>query len=650
MKSLEHIFCFVIVVTICFSSNMYAQDSTAGSFEYDGHMRDYEVFYPHNFQANMPLVLNLHGHDEPNKWFKRYTLLHETADTSGFIVVYPRGINVSPNRPSWNIMSEDLDSQRSFPTTDDVGFISALIDTMYARYDIDLARVYCCGYGTGGDMTFRIAGECGQRFAAVAAVASTLSDDAYNWQWIRPLPVLHMNGTAEEYWNPYYEGRDCMWPISQVIDYWLNMNHCTFQPDTFFVPDIVVEDSPPGNHQCTVQKISFTDCDGESEFIHYKIIDGGCSWPGSTMDYLWKTSNFLNKEGNRNMDISANVEILNFFKKHQNPLVDIAYGKSTEIVTRSVRPDGDTLRIKAQIANPENHPATVFAIYKGENTSFQDSIQLYDDGQHHDGEASDNVWGGAKWISGIVEDLFEVRLRTRDLEEETIHDMQLSNLDYFTSIGPLKVDHYDITSPDTIPNLGDQLYYKLTLKNAGQTATAENVIANLISLDTCVTIQGISDGSFGDITAGETATHFGNYVINFGDTDGLCVDPMSVQILVKISSNGLVFWYDTLEIAVAVSNIEMDKSALPKSFVLEQNYPNPFNPVTMINYQLPITNYVNLSIYNLLGQKVTTLVNKRQQAGYHEVEFNGQNLSSGVYLYRIEAGEWRDVKKMILLR
>jgi hypothetical protein len=55
-------------------------------------------------------------------------------------------------------------------------------------------------------------------------------------------------------------------------------------------------------------------------------------------------------------------------------------------------------------------------------------------------------------------------------------------------------------------------------------------------------------------------------------------------------------------------------------------------------------------IYNIIGQKIQTLLNKPMPAGYHEVEFNGQNLSSGIYLYRIEAGEWHDVKKMILLR
>jgi predicted GH43/DUF377 family glycosyl hydrolase len=88
----------------------------------------------------------------------------------------------------------------------------------------------------------------------------------------------------------------------------------------------------------------------------------------------------------------------------------------------------------------------------------------------------------------------------------------------------------------------------------------------------------------------------------------------------------------------------------PRRFFLSKNYPNPFNPTTIINYELPITNDVELSIYNLIGQKVTTLVSGKKNAGYHQVEWDASGFASGVYYYRIEAGEFRDVKKMILIR
>jgi hypothetical protein len=84
-------------------------------------------------------------------------------------------------------------------------------------------------------------------------------------------------------------------------------------------------------------------------------------------------------------------------------------------------------------------------------------------------------------------------------------------------------------------------------------------------------------------------------------------------------------------------------------FTLAQNYPNPFNNRTMINYQLPITSEVELSVYNLLGQKVATLVKEKQQAGAHHVAFNGTHLASGIYIYKIKAGNYQQMKKMILL-
>jgi len=82
---------------------------------------------------------------------------------------------------------------------------------------------------------------------------------------------------------------------------------------------------------------------------------------------------------------------------------------------------------------------------------------------------------------------------------------------------------------------------------------------------------------------------------------------------------------------------------------LEQNYPNPFNPSTTISYQLPTRGYVTLKVYNLLGQEVATLVNGIEEPGYKSVEFNAGKLASGVYLYRITAGDFIQTRKLLLL-
>jgi hypothetical protein len=86
------------------------------------------------------------------------------------------------------------------------------------------------------------------------------------------------------------------------------------------------------------------------------------------------------------------------------------------------------------------------------------------------------------------------------------------------------------------------------------------------------------------------------------------------------------------------TSIDEEHNGVPSRFALEQHYPNPFNPSTTIRYGLPHKSGVQLTVFNTLGQQVTPLQNREQEAGYHEVKFDGNGLSSGVYFYRIQAG------------
>ena len=88
----------------------------------------------------------------------------------------------------------------------------------------------------------------------------------------------------------------------------------------------------------------------------------------------------------------------------------------------------------------------------------------------------------------------------------------------------------------------------------------------------------------------------------------------------------------------------------PDKFYLSQNCPNPFNPSTIIKFSLPRAGQIRIEIYNSLGQKVKTILNERMLAGEHEIEFEAQNLASGVYYYQIKAGEFKDMKKMVLIK
>ena len=94
---------------------------------------------------------------------------------------------------------------------------------------------------------------------------------------------------------------------------------------------------------------------------------------------------------------------------------------------------------------------------------------------------------------------------------------------------------------------------------------------------------------------------------------------------------------------------------MPTEFALHQNYPNPFNPITTLRYELPENGLVNITIYDMLGRKVKTLVNQTQDAGYRSVVWDATNdygklVSAGIYLYQIQAGEYMQTKKMVLLK
>jgi len=95
--------------------------------------------------------------------------------------------------------------------------------------------------------------------------------------------------------------------------------------------------------------------------------------------------------------------------------------------------------------------------------------------------------------------------------------------------------------------------------------------------------------------------------------------------------------------------VEVD-GLVPDEYLLEQNYPNPFNPSTSIKYQMPENGFVTIKVYDMLGNEVATLVNEVQEAGNHSVEFDAATVSSGIYFYIMQAGNFTQTKKMTLLK
>jgi subtilisin family serine protease len=150
--------------------------------------------------------------------------------------------------------------------------------------------------------------------------------------------------------------------------------------------------------------------------------------------------------------------------------------------------------------------------------------------------------------------------------------------------------------------------------------------------------------------------------VAFVDGAGNSASPRSYRFVDQQVRSEVTYWYllesedfQGQRAAYGPIQITAGPPLLPEVFALSQNYPNPFNPTTHIKYQLPKDVSVSLEIYNVMGQQVVKLVDDRQKAGYYEVKWagrdtNGRELASGVYFYRLEAGEFVKTRKMVLLR
>jgi len=120
-------------------------------------------------------------------------------------------------------------------------------------------------------------------------------------------------------------------------------------------------------------------------------------------------------------------------------------------------------------------------------------------------------------------------------------------------------------------------------------------------------------------------------------------------------ATGLAAYFDNIVVTQLAPLAVEDHAPVPVEYILQQNYPNPFNPSTTINYNLPTSGLVSLNVYDLLGREVASLVSTEQSAGHHSITWNGKNNSgnavpSGVYLYSLSSGNYKNTMKMILMK
>lgn len=305
-----------------FAAHLFSQ---VGSFTFDGLVRDYRIHLPAGYNSNTkyPLVFNLHGYTSQASEQELYSMMNQTSDAEKFIVVYPNGVN-----KAWN--SGFLGGMQS--TVDDIGFISALIDTMNANYSVDLNRVYSCGMSNGGYQSNRMACELSNRIAAIASVTGLITDTAAaNCTLTRPMPYMQIHGTADPTVN--YNGFPSSFGAEATINFWLNKNQCATNGDTVFMANTNTTDLS------TVKKISYSNCSGTCKVVFYKVLNGGHTWPSALLDIT---------SGPTNRDINANQEIWNFFKQYSlDGAVNVPVIKASIQINVFPNPTSDIIRIQS---------------------------------------------------------------------------------------------------------------------------------------------------------------------------------------------------------------------------------------------------------------------------------------------------------------
>jgi len=335
----------------------------------------------------------------------------------------------------------------------------------------------------------------------------------------------------------------------------------------------------------------------------------------------------------------------------------------------------DEIWFSAQVSNGND----VFLAYRSNSYGIFDKINMYDDGNHGDGEEGDGVYGisiiasptdiqyyiyaensnAVTFLPANAEyEFYDIDVETGVTSDIVINEFLAASENccgndifngnsedfvelYNIGIEPININGWGFSdtdglittvAPDTSIAPGEFLVLWYTGDNNGFPEVNEKLSSN-----------------------GETiyiADADGNPIIsyNFGSQ----TDDVSFG-RIPDGSDEWIFMNPTPGIANTEElNINHDKT-IPDQYILFQNYPNPFNPVTTLRYDLPENGHINITIYDMLGREVKTLINQTQNAGYRSVQWNATNdygkpVSAGIYLYQIQAGEYISTKKMVLLK
>lgn len=291
----------IIIVSLCLLSQTIAlaQQNFNQTIISGGFTRSFRVYVPaiYNGQTPRPLVFNFHGSGGTMAGYEGYTRFRQVADTANFILITPQGAILNPpNYSGWN----------NYPglvnPPDDVRFTADMIDTLQKRFNIDSTRIYAAGWSNGGLMCYHLAWQLGRRMAAVGSVCGTMQDSMfYQLHPTNPIPVMEIHGTKDDLvpYNGGLNGGLYLMPVDSVLHFWVRYNGCDTTPVVTNLPNTNPFDGS------TVQRYHWPNNTNGTDVELLKITNGGHTWP-----------NWAVTAANTNRDITADVELWRFFRRH----------------------------------------------------------------------------------------------------------------------------------------------------------------------------------------------------------------------------------------------------------------------------------------------------------------------------------------------
>ncbi|MGD0339700.1 MAG: discoidin domain-containing protein [Bacteroidota bacterium] len=591
--------------TILFSNGAFSQTFT---LTHDSVQREYVVHVPKSYDgsAPVPLIVALHGAGGTPTSIESISGLSIKSDSSGFIVVYPKGIAYIPSFDSygWNEDTTGLD---------DVGFISDMLDSLFKSYKIDTARVYVAGFSNGGGMCYRLAQALSYRIAAVAPVAPVPDYNSSNLFPSRPVPIIQFFSKNDPYYSSQYFYDMNLTPL----DYWIYINGCKTKPDTILIQQNIIGEKweSQGN---------------QAEIISYTPFSAG---------HTWMTA------GN---GISATDAMWDFFQLHT-----ITSSSPFSAIARIDSPaNGDIFQGPTNIQINADIAVVSGSVSKVE--FYQNETKI--------GEANSAPYKFT-WTSVDSGD-YKITIKALDGLENVMSPIPIVAI----HVLPPNVAHNKIaySSSNQIDEGGS---YSAQNAVDGKMSTRWSSLYFdpqwlCIDLGNTTSIKGVNlywENAYGQAYKIQVSADLINwedvYSTTTGDggKDSISFTPISARFVRMYGTHrGTPWGYSLYEFqidTVKTNGIkETNAGVIPKQFALKQNYPNPFNPSTTIQYSLPNAAYVTLKICNTLGQEVAQLVSQQMSAGVHSTEWNASGFASGVYYYRLEAGGFVETKKLVLLR